>query len=144
MALQLPSGWLPLPLLKTPDDPVVQPGRHKSMQQQIASQKPLLLRFVTRFERSGTINTRHVDNSAAPAGQWPERDGGKSFLQQHVLSPAGYVKGYALVEYALQKEAKAAIDALDGQELLTQAINVTWAFSQGPIRKQRPAPRGRR
>ncbi len=61
-----------------------------------------------------------------------------------MLPFAGYVKGYALVEYSLQKEAKAAIDALDGQELLTQAINVTWAFSQGPIRKQRPAPRGRR
>lgn len=56
----------------------------------------------------------------------------------------GYVKGYALVEYASQKEAKAAIDALNGCELLTQVINVTWAFSQGPINKSRSAPRGRR
>ena len=50
----------------------------------------------------------------------------------------GYVKGYALVEYALQREAKAAIDGLDGQELLTQPIKVTWAFGQGPVRKGRP------
>lgn len=57
---------------------------------------------------------------------------------------SGYVKGYALVEYAAQKEAKAAIEALNGDELLTQVINVTWAFSQGPINKSRAAPRGRR
>lgn len=47
----------------------------------------------------------------------------------------GFVKGYALVEYANKKEAQAAIDELDGKELLTQQIHVTWAFTQEPKRK---------
>ena len=32
----------------------------------------------------------------------------------------GFVKGYALVEYGSKQEAQAAIDDLDGKELLTQ------------------------
>jgi RNA-binding protein 8A len=32
----------------------------------------------------------------------------------------GFVKGYALVEYATRQEAQAAIDEMDGKELLTQ------------------------
>jgi len=47
----------------------------------------------------------------------------------------GFVKGYALVEYASRSEAQAAIDGLDGQEVLTQNVNVTWAFQSGPIRR---------
>lgn len=47
----------------------------------------------------------------------------------------GFVKGYAIVEYATKKEAQAAIDGMDGQELLTQPVQVTWAFHQGPARK---------
>lgn len=34
---------------------------------------------------------------------------------------------------------QAAIEGMDGQELLTQPINVTWAFSQGALRRGRPA-----
>jgi len=49
----------------------------------------------------------------------------------------GYVKGYALIEYATEKEAREAITALDGTELLTQTIHVTWAFVKGPQKSSR-------
>jgi hypothetical protein len=44
----------------------------------------------------------------------------------------GFVKGYALVEYARRDEAEAAIHNMNGKELLTKVINVDWAFSNGP------------
>jgi len=46
----------------------------------------------------------------------------------------GFVKGYALLEYASQKEAQGAIDEMSGEQLMGQAIAVDWAFSRGPIR----------
>lgn len=49
----------------------------------------------------------------------------------------GFVKGYALIEYATKQEAQAAIDEMDGKELLTQTISVSWAFSSGPIRQRK-------
>ncbi|KAJ8751169.1 hypothetical protein K2173_016350 [Erythroxylum novogranatense] len=44
----------------------------------------------------------------------------------------GFVKGYALIEYEKFEEAQNAIAAMNGSELLTQIINVDWAFSNGP------------
>lgn len=48
----------------------------------------------------------------------------------------GFIKGYALIEYESFEEAEKAISAMDGAELLTQIINVDWAFSHGPIRRK--------
>ncbi|OWM73517.1 hypothetical protein CDL15_Pgr026616 [Punica granatum] len=45
----------------------------------------------------------------------------------------GFVKGYALIEYENFEEAQAAIAQMNGTELLTQTINVDWAFCSGPI-----------
>ncbi|XP_051120844.1 RNA-binding protein Y14A [Andrographis paniculata] len=59
----------------------------------------------------------------------------------------GYVKGYALIEYEKYEEAQRAIRETNGTELLTQIINVDWAFSKGPFRRRnmrRRSPRGHR
>ncbi|TPX17170.1 uncharacterized protein E0L32_003288 [Thyridium curvatum] len=45
---------------------------------------------------------------------------------------SGYVKGYALIEYATLQEARAAIDGADGQKLLDQTIHVDFAFVRPP------------
>ncbi|CAL5426073.1 unnamed protein product [Camellia sinensis] len=48
----------------------------------------------------------------------------------------GFVKGYALIEYESFEEAQKAINEMDGAELLTQTINVDWAFSKGPFKRR--------
>ena len=42
----------------------------------------------------------------------------------------GFARGYALVEFAEQGEAQAAIEGMDGQPLLGQNIAVDWAFTK--------------
>ncbi|EKD18494.1 RNA-binding protein 8A [Drepanopeziza brunnea f. sp. 'multigermtubi' MB_m1] len=57
----------------------------------------------------------------------------------------GYVKGYALIEYATLDEARKAIDALHNTKLLDQTIEVDFAFVRPPPGKnsRRPAKGGR-
>eukprot|EP00199_Chlamydomonas_sp_CCMP681_P005027 CAMPEP_0119102566 /NCGR_PEP_ID=MMETSP1180-20130426/1274_1 /TAXON_ID=3052 ORGANISM="Chlamydomonas cf sp, Strain CCMP681" /NCGR_SAMPLE_ID=MMETSP1180 /ASSEMBLY_ACC=CAM_ASM_000741 /LENGTH=145 /DNA_ID=CAMNT_0007086877 /DNA_START=132 /DNA_END=569 /DNA_ORIENTATION=+ len=47
----------------------------------------------------------------------------------------GFVKGYALIEYASKAEAQAAIDAMNGADLLTQKLKVDYAFKKGDIKR---------
>eukprot|EP00919_Chromeraceae_sp_WS-2016_P074376 GHVR01175995.1.p1 GENE.GHVR01175995.1~~GHVR01175995.1.p1 ORF type:complete len:120 (+),score=38.22 GHVR01175995.1:45-404(+) len=44
----------------------------------------------------------------------------------------GFVKGYALIEYEHYKDAKKAIDGMDGKELLDQVVSVDWTFCKPP------------
>ncbi|KAI7737946.1 hypothetical protein M8C21_015139 [Ambrosia artemisiifolia] len=55
----------------------------------------------------------------------------------------GFVKGYALIEYENYEEAEKAITSMDGGELLTQVVNVDWAFSKGPFRRRNNRRRSR-
>ncbi|KAJ3016888.1 UNVERIFIED_CONTAM: RNA-binding protein 8A [Siphonaria sp. JEL0065] len=45
---------------------------------------------------------------------------------------SGFVKGYALIEYNSNKEAKSAIDETNDTEFLGQKIYADWAFVTGP------------
>ncbi|KOS21675.1 putative RNA-binding protein [Escovopsis weberi] len=45
---------------------------------------------------------------------------------------SGYVKGYALIEYATLEEARAAIDGAHDTKLLDQTVSVDFAFVRPP------------
>ncbi|CEJ85120.1 Putative RNA-binding protein 8A [[Torrubiella] hemipterigena] len=57
---------------------------------------------------------------------------------------SGYVKGYALIEYATLEEARAAIDDANDSKLLDQTIQVDFAFVRPPPGKAGQGGRGNR
>eukprot|EP00187_Rhodella_violacea_P006669 CAMPEP_0174896134 /NCGR_PEP_ID=MMETSP0167-20121228/10375_1 /TAXON_ID=38298 /ORGANISM="Rhodella maculata, Strain CCMP736" /LENGTH=129 /DNA_ID=CAMNT_0016135615 /DNA_START=41 /DNA_END=430 /DNA_ORIENTATION=+ len=56
----------------------------------------------------------------------------------------GFAKGYALLEFKEYKEAKAAVEGMDGAVLQGMTLKVGWAFGKGPIPEKGGAESHRR
>ncbi|KAJ9559224.1 hypothetical protein OSB04_013838 [Centaurea solstitialis] len=120
----------------------------------------------TDAERNNRMSGR-FDSLDSDGGPGPERwgngeygvyaerlqlKGGLFWLLEYMKKPKRMTckcvwGGYALIEYESFEEAEKAIAAMDGGELLTQTVNVDWAFSKGPFRRRnnrRRSPRGHR
>jgi len=55
----------------------------------------------------------------------------------------GYVKGYAIIEYGEKAEAQAAIDGLNGRQMLEQTLAVDWAFAAAAAAPSKRSQGGR-
>jgi RNA-binding protein 8A len=65
-------------------------------------------------------------------------------LHMNLDRRSGFVKGYALVEFEHFEDAKAAMERLDGQEILGSTIHVDWAFRKEAERRERGGRRPNR
>lgn len=55
----------------------------------------------------------------------------------------GFLKGYALVEFETYRSAAAALQHLNGTEILGQTVSIDWAFIKGPLTSRRRTARHR-